>query len=330
MHPQIGWSEPFSIITKIMLISVPIIIVMQIASIIVVFFSVGNDTRLNAFLGLLKFGASYNLFLVTFPFWTIFLACAIPGPKPEKFGVGNLRIKTSLVMLAAALLTTGAIIRTYAFFNPRPAQNDDVLYGKPVFYVTQFLMELAVVAVYALLRFDLLFHIPNGSSEAGDYSLGMSSDSEKAESLTRKTIEYRIAASGVPYQILAPSYSKSMLATGADQPVYAVFFPQAAPAAGGTNEESLVGTQDAVYEQPMATTAFPPGGLPPRPPRTAFPPGGLPPRPPRRVSRMESFMEVVQRRQSRGRPVWDDGTVSGIPSSDNWRDTWIPKDSSMI
>lgn len=280
MHPQIGWSKPFSIITKVMAISVPAIIVMQIVSLIIVFFSVGDMTRLNAFLGVIKFGLSYNLFLVTFPFWSIFLACAVPGPKPEKFGVGNLRVKTSMVMLASALLTTGAIIRTYAFFNPRPQQNNDVLYGKPVFYITQFVMELTVVAMYALLRFDLLFHIPNGASGPGDYAQGSASgDMEKAQYLTREKIEEQIAAYGLPYQILAPSYSKGTVASGVEQQaVYAVFFPHAA-----TNS-SIQQDMELANEEQMIPIA-------------------LPPRPPQRVSRRESFMEVVQRRQSRARPV---------------------------
>lgn len=271
MHPTFGWSKPFSIITRVMAISVPIIIVSQIVSIIVVFFSVGDETRLSAFEGLLKFGASYNLFLVTFPFWSIFLACAIPGPKPEKFGVGNLRVKTSLVMLASILLTTGAIVRTYSFFNPRPIDTDDVLYGKPVFYTTQFMMEIFVVAGYALLRFDLLFHIPNGSFGPGDYSMPMKADSEKAQVFTRGDIEDRIASCGIPHQVLEASYSKRTVETRADQPIYAVFFPQ---------------SSDVERPQEVEEGA------------------DLPPRPPRRVSRRDSVMEYVQQRQSRGSRVF--------------------------
>lgn len=119
-------------------------------------------------------------------------------------------------MLASVLLTTGAIIRTYEFFNPRPQQTDDVLYGKSVFYLTQFVMELTVVAMYALLRFDLLFHMPNGASRPGDYAQGgASGDAKKALQFTRESIEDRIAASGMKYQILAPSYSQSAFASGA-------------------------------------------------------------------------------------------------------------------
>lgn len=251
-----------------MAISVPLIIVVQIVSIIALFLSVGDETRLNAFEGVLKLGSSYNLFVVTFPFIVISIACTIPGPKPEKFGTGSLRVKTSLVMLASVLLTTGAILRSYAFFNPRLPVNDDVLYGKPIFYTTQFMLEIIVVALYALLRFDLLFHIPNGSSSPGDYSGERYNDIEKARLLTREDIEDRIVACQIPHQILHALDSKDTAATSASQPVFAVFFPQF---------PDVTGLQALAEEK-----------------------GRLPPRPPARVSRRQSLMEAVERRSRLG------------------------------
>lgn len=266
MHPTIGWSRVFSLGTRAMAISVPMNIVLLISSLIGFFLSVGVESRLSAFEALIKFGVSYNLFLVTFPFIAIFLACSFPGPKPEKFGDGNLRIKTSMVMLSSAFLATGAIIRTYSFFNPKPPTTNDVLYSKPIFYTTQFMLEIIVVAGYALLRFDLLFHIPNGSSGPGDYSAAKQNDAEKGQFLARDEIEERIAACQIPHQILTVPYSQRTKATGNDQPVYAVFFPQ----------------NPAVSE--------------------ALGDGQLPPRPNWRVSRRQSYMEAVRKsvgRQSR-------------------------------
>lgn len=284
MHPQFGWSAGFSLITTGMAISVPIVILLQIGSLIGLFFSVGVEDRSNGFEGVLKFGSSYNLFLVVFPFLAIGISCAIPGPKPDKFGSGHLRVKTSLVMFVSALLATGAVVRTYAFFNKRLPGNDDVLYGKPIFYTTQFMLEIIVVALYALLRFDLLFHIPNGSSKPGDYSRGNTSaaDAEKARLLTREEIEDRLAACQVPYQILRASYAKSSVAapSSADQPIYAVFFPQL-PEGGEDQQQQREG--DAA-----STT-------------TALEEGMLPPRPARRVSRRQSVLEAFGSRSPAGR-----------------------------
>lgn len=275
MHPKIGWSMPFSIITRLMAISVPVLIILQIISIILLFFSTDDASRFNAFETILKFGASYLLILASFPFWAIFLACSIPGPKPEKFGEGHLRVKTSLVMLAAAMLTTGAIVRTYAFFNPRAPDNDDVLYSKPIFYTTQFTLEILVVAAYAIFRFDLLFHIPNGSSKPGDYSKNIFGDTERDQLITRENIETRIAACGVPHQILAASYTKSTVDPRTGEPVYAVFFPQ-----GDSQALNKPDPEELEIE------------------------AKLPPRPARRVSRRETLVEYVQQR----RPSTMEGT----------------------
>lgn len=250
-----------------MAISVPVVILLQIGSIIGFFFSTDDEARQTAFESILKFGISYNLFLVVFPFVTIFLACTVPGPKPEKFGEGSLRIKTSLVMFSAVALATGTVVRAYSIFNPRPPTTTDVLYGKPVFYTTQFMIEIIIVVMYALLRFDLLFHIPNGSSGPGDYSAGKYNDTEKARLLSREDIEDHIASFQIPHQILKASYTQSTVTTGSEHPIYAVFFPKA-----------------------PEVPAMPPAGS-----------NQLPPRPVGRVSRRESYRQGVKKTVSRTR-----------------------------
>ncbi|KAG6360402.1 hypothetical protein INS49_011461 [Diaporthe citri] len=271
MHPGVGWSVPFSLGTVILAISVPPVIILQITSISVFFLSTDNPDRADAAVALLKTGSSWNIWLVSFPFLVTFLACSIPGPKPEKFGSGNLRVKTSLAMLGAALLATGATVRTYATFNPRPPNSGDVLYSKPVFYITQFSFEIIVVALYAFARIDLLFHVPNGSSQPGDYSANRAADTEKAVVLSRGLIRDKIEETGLHHQILKPLYTSSFMQTGAE-PVFAVFYPSATDAA------SLVGmAQDMANE------------------------GKLPPRPADRVSRRQSVEEVFRSTSSASR-----------------------------
>ncbi|KAK2607555.1 hypothetical protein N8I77_006219 [Diaporthe amygdali] len=283
MHPNFGWSVPFGLGTTVLAISVPPIIILQITSISLLFLSTDNPDRSDVAEALLKFGSSWNLWLVVFPFVVIFLSCSIPGPRPEKFGSGSLRIKTSLVMFAAALLATGATVRTYSAFNPRPNNSGDVLYGRPVFYVTQFTFELIVVALYAALRFDLLFHIPNGSSKPGDYSINKAGDAEKAMVLSRGEIRDRLEQIGIHHQILKPSYTSSFMQNGAE-PVFAVFYPSAPDAA------SLVGlAEDMAME------------------------GKLPPRPADRVSRRQSLMEAFRSTPSYWKPPPPAGSF-GLPA----------------
>lgn len=271
MHPRFGWSKGFSIGTRVLAISVPINIVFQISSLIALFFSVGDENRLEAFEDCLKVGSSWNLFLVSFPFLAISAACAIPGPRPEKFGVGSLRVKTSMVLLAAVMLGTGATIRTYATFNQMPPNTTDVLFSKAVFYPTQFTLEILVVAMYALLRFDLLFHIPNGSKAPGDYAHGgKDGDPEKASLLTRADIEERISNCGVPHQILKTSYEKDTTIPGVEQPIYAIFFPSTVIKASAQAMEEALKEGDALER-------------------------------PKRVSRRQSLLEALERKSERDR-----------------------------
>lgn len=269
MHPRVGWSVPFSLGTRILAISVPVVIVINIISLIVSFFSIGNDARLSTAEGFLKFGASWNIMLVTVPFAIVSVACAVPGPRPERFGVGHLRVKTSLVMLVAALLAAGATVRTFAIFNPQPVDTDQVLFGKPVFYLTGFLMEITVVALYAFLRIDLLFHVPNGSSQPGDYSAASRAGrDEKGSWLSREEIEEVISQSGVPHQILKPSYSKYNMgqrSSSGTEAVIALFYPGTE---GGANASGA--------DMQTETTQ-----------------GVLPPRPNNRVSRRASVMDAL-------------------------------------
>lgn len=271
MHPIVGWSRPFSLGTVFLAISVPPVIILQITSISVFFLSTDNPDRADVAIALLKFGSSWNIWLVSFPFLTIFISCAIPGPKPEKFGSGNLRVKTSLAMLGAALLATGATVRTYGTFNPRPPNSGDVLYSKPIFYVTQFTFEIIVVALYAFARIDLLFHVPNGSSNQGDYSANKTGDTEKAMVLSRGEIRDKLEGTGLHHQILKPSYTSSFMQNGTE-PVFAVFYPSAPDAA------SLVGMAEDMANE-----------------------GKLPPRPADRVSRRQSVMEAFRSTSSASR-----------------------------
>lgn len=283
MHPTVGWGNVFSFVTLGLAFSVPLIVIVQITALVGLFlFSVDNIDRLTAFSSVLKFGSSYNLFLAAFPFVAIGIACAVPGPRPEKFGTGHLRVKTSMVMFASVLLTTGAVVRIYASFNRQLPNTTDVLFGKTIFYTTQFMLELFVVVMYAVLRFDLLFHIPNGSSGPGDYVRGRKTDAENGGALTRQEIEEKIAACDIPYQILQTSYTKNTNPMAAEQPVHAIFFaqrPDPEPPVDVKGDIKEDATED-VAEEDMKEDE-------------------LPARPNVRVSRRASIMEAIQNRPFR-------------------------------
>lgn len=91
--------------------------------------------------------------------------------RPEKFGQGRYRTKISLLLITSFLLTIGAAFRiAVAFTTPRPLADPAWYHSKPCFYCFNFVIEILVVYLYAISRFDRRFHIPNGASAPGHYS----------------------------------------------------------------------------------------------------------------------------------------------------------------
>lgn len=100
------------------------------------------------------------------------LAVLIPrAQRPEKFGQGRYRTKVSLLLITSFVLTLGAAFRIAVNFTPpRPLVSPAWYHSKPCFYCFNFAIELLVVYMYAISRFDRRFHVPDGSSGPGHYS----------------------------------------------------------------------------------------------------------------------------------------------------------------
>lgn len=91
--------------------------------------------------------------------------------KTEKFGMGRLRIKSAILLIAATLLCLGAAFRVGTNYKkPRPNTNPGWYQSKACFYIFIFTVEIIVVALYAAARIDQRFYVPDGSKGPGDYS----------------------------------------------------------------------------------------------------------------------------------------------------------------
>ncbi|KAF5510703.1 hypothetical protein CGCS363_v003948 [Colletotrichum siamense] len=214
IHPKAGWCTAASQTFLLLLFSVPVFILFNGVNLIISFFSVGNLDRLEATDDLIKFGSGYNMFLAAFPVIVVAGCLCIPGPEPEKFGTGSMRVKVALLFFGSFLLMAGHAIRVYALVNKEPPGTDSVIYGKAVFYTTGFLFELLVVAVYAFGRVDLRFHVPNGASGPGDYS----GDRDKGN-YSVEEIERLIDDLDVPHQIMRERKGPEDM-----EMVFAIFF----------------------------------------------------------------------------------------------------------
>ncbi|KAJ1324573.1 DUF3112 domain-containing protein [Microdochium nivale] len=99
-------------------------------------------------------------------------ATTIDG-RPEKFGTGRLRTKVRLLLFTSLLLTLGASFRIAVNFMPRPLGSPAAWYhSRACFYCFNFVIEITCSALYAAVRFDRRFHVPNGAKGPGDYSGG--------------------------------------------------------------------------------------------------------------------------------------------------------------
>lgn len=92
-----------------------------------------------------------------------------PG-RPEKFGTGRMRTKVRLLIFTSTILTLGAAFRVATSFMARPANDPAWYHSRACYYCFNFVIEVIVSALYAAVRFDRRFHVPDGSKMAGDYS----------------------------------------------------------------------------------------------------------------------------------------------------------------
>ncbi|KAI8307395.1 hypothetical protein K4K61_003589 [Colletotrichum sp. SAR11_59] len=193
--------------TLFFIFSVPAVIFNNSTALGVSFYHIEDQDRVDTALNVLKAGVSWIMLLAILPVVAVLFAAVIPGPKPERFGVGDTHQKIAVLMIGAILLIAGHAVRLTSILNPEPPDSTDKLLSKEVFYTTGFMLEILVVVFYAVIRIDLLFHVPNGSSQPGDYSRKPKpgEDDYEAALLTKEEIEDELAAMGHPYEIVDSS-----------------------------------------------------------------------------------------------------------------------------
>lgn len=209
LHPRFGWHPVFQTLTLFFAFSAPVTIITNITSATVGYLKTEHQNVVLTAIEVLKSTSCWTLILAAYPLVAITLAGNTPGPRPEPFGTGSLRAKTALVLATAAPLTAGAAVRlAVGYVHVRPGSENapgaNPLFGRPVFYTTQFAVEVLVLALYAAARIDLRFHVPDGAAGPGDYAAGVIRPG-RVGTKTVEEIQADIEAIGVPYQILGSS-----------------------------------------------------------------------------------------------------------------------------
>ncbi|KAK0672696.1 hypothetical protein QBC41DRAFT_299352 [Cercophora samala] len=169
-HPFFGWSKSITWLFRTLFGSVIAILIMVITVTVQSFFT--QDPKVRGIdRDIQLFCATYLAVFAFLPIPLVTLAAIVPRrTKIDKFGEGHFRTKFALLTLTASLLAAGAIFRAVIAYFPRPVSEPAWYHGKAAYYCFNFGIELVVVYIYAISRFDKRFHIPDGSSAPGHYS----------------------------------------------------------------------------------------------------------------------------------------------------------------
>lgn len=176
-HTKIGWSTPYRIFHRGALALLVITLFLLIIGSIWQYFTLDSE-KLDILHALFRTGQTYFTAFCLAPAVLAVLSLLIPRTEIEKFGAGRLRINIIILLVAVGVLSIGQIFRcTLAWIPPTPLQDDQGqavdtpwYLHKACFYAFNFVTEIIVIIMFALVRVDLRFYVPNGSKMAGDYS----------------------------------------------------------------------------------------------------------------------------------------------------------------
>ncbi|KAF2644977.1 hypothetical protein P280DRAFT_504451 [Massarina eburnea CBS 473.64] len=175
-HPRFGWSKPYRIVHRAAIVCLILSLLMLIVGAIQQFFTLDAHT-LRVDHALTLTGQTYFAVFCFAPIILITVSLIVPRRGIDKFGHGRLRNNITILLVAAVILSIGQIFRVVIAYLPttplRNAQGQANetrwYYSKACFYIFNFTTEIIVAIAYAVVRVDLRFHIPNGSSKPGDY-----------------------------------------------------------------------------------------------------------------------------------------------------------------
>ena len=170
-HPSFGWHRAMTFGFRLYYATIVLTLIILITCAVQSFYTLNQNThRIDRDVQL--YGGTFNTMAAFFPIPLILFGLMIPRNKEvDKFGVGRFRTKIWILLIAATALTIGASFRVgVASMTPRPRSDPAWYHSKACFYVFNFAVEIIVVYLYAILRVDMRFHVPNGSDGPGAYA----------------------------------------------------------------------------------------------------------------------------------------------------------------
>lgn len=170
-HPFFGWHPLLTHAFSLVVVLVLAVLLLVISATVQSFFTLDPRTR-DADRAIQLAAATFLAAVAGLPIPAAAAALLVPRrTRIDRFGDGSFRAKFRLLLATAALLFIGAAFRAAAAFHPAPLRARERWYlSKPAYYLTNFGVELLVVYLYTLARFDRRFYIPDGSKAPGHYS----------------------------------------------------------------------------------------------------------------------------------------------------------------
>lgn len=174
LHPHVGWHPAISIIFRLIYVLIGLTLAIVITATVQSFFTLRPRIR-TIDRDLQLYGGTFLTTISFLPIPIVLISLIAPRKSPpENFGKGRLSTKIAILLAGSFLCCLGAAFR-YAiawkkpvpFTRPRPAY-----YSKTCFYVFNFTLEILVVFLYAIMRVDLRFWIPDGAKGPGSYQRG--------------------------------------------------------------------------------------------------------------------------------------------------------------
>ncbi|KAF1932810.1 uncharacterized protein M421DRAFT_416422 [Didymella exigua CBS 183.55] len=176
-HTKLGWSMPYRIVHRGALVFLIVSLLMIIVTSIWQNFTLNKNAR-RIFRDMQLAGQTYFTVFAFAPIVFVLISLALPRHETDKFGAGRLRVNITILLIAAAVVSAGQIFRcVIVWLPPSPLrnaqgqfQNPPWYYDKACFFAFNFVTEIIVLVMYAIVRVDLRFHVPDGAKRAGDYS----------------------------------------------------------------------------------------------------------------------------------------------------------------
>lgn len=171
LHPNAGWHRAGTTIFRLLGALIALTLIIVITATVQSFYTLSTRTRLID-RGLQLYGACYLAVVATLPILFVITSIITPRHAHDRFGQGRLRSKILTLLLGSFLVSVGAWYRFgTALQKPIPrSQPLPVYFSKAPFYFFNFGVEVMVVYLYAIMRVDRRFHVPDGARWRQSYA----------------------------------------------------------------------------------------------------------------------------------------------------------------